>query len=89
MKKIFFAVLAAVIFFANSLAAAQDVPFVDKFILWTAHWRNFSSGNYIPPPPGCQRNVINVRNPLPLSPYVPADGEFVRAFLDIRTRICG
>ena len=37
MKKIFFAVLAAVIFFANSLAAAQDVPFVDKFILWTAH----------------------------------------------------
>jgi len=37
MKKIFLTLLAAVIFFANSPAEAEDVPFVDKFILWTAH----------------------------------------------------
>ena len=36
MKKIFFAICAAIIFL-SSPASAEDVPFEDNFILWTEH----------------------------------------------------
>ena len=36
MKKIFIAICAAIIFFAST-AHAEDVPYLDNFILWTAH----------------------------------------------------
>ena len=36
MRKIFFAICAAIIFM-SSPAQAEDVPFTDKFILWTEH----------------------------------------------------
>ena len=37
MKKIFAAIFASLILLTNSLAFAEDVPYLDNFILWTAN----------------------------------------------------
>ncbi|MBO4780445.1 MAG: N-acetylmuramoyl-L-alanine amidase, partial [Selenomonadaceae bacterium] len=37
MKNFFMTICAAIILLTNSLAYAEEPPYIDKFILWTNH----------------------------------------------------